>query len=389
MVAEALGALGAVDVCILNRWRSPELELDWPPWVGDAEWCRVEASPPFGVRAMLRSVSPVSDRVAPDALSAARARFFSRRYDLTWCVEPRGYEPVAELVARPVVLDLHNVLSASLAHKRRLLVRRPHLAAAWREAIADPVYRPGIERRWRAWEARAVRACDRVVVCSEVDQSRLRGAPSVVPNCYRRPTRPAGRDRDPGGPLRIGFVGFLDYQPNFDAVRWFADAILPRVRRLERDAEFHVIGEAGPGLRDIGHRRGVRLLGFVTDLAPELAQLSVLVAPIRFGGGTRFKILEAFAHEIPVVSTTVGAEGIDGRDGEHLLLRDDPAAFARAVVDVHRDPVLRSRLVAAAARLYESRYTWERGVASVERVVADLTASTDDGWGRVATLETQ
>src|SRR5207249_10021120 len=97
---------------------------------------------------------------------AAWARFFSRDYDVTWCVEPRGYEPVADLVSRPVVLDLHNVLSTSLAHKRRLLAHRPWLAAAWREAIHDPVYRPGIERRWRAWEAHAVGRCDRVVVCS-------------------------------------------------------------------------------------------------------------------------------------------------------------------------------------------------------------------------------
>ncbi len=217
----------------------------------------------------------------------------------------------------------------------------------------------------------------------------LRPGRRVQRACYHRPTRPAGSDRDPHGPLRIGFVGFLDYQPNFDAVRWFADAILPRVRRFERDVEFHVIGEAGPGLQDIGRRRGVRLLGFVPELEPELAQLSVLVAPIRFGGGTRFKILEAFAHEIPVVSTTVGAEGIDARDGDHLLLRDDAAAFARAVVDLHRDPTLRDRLVTAAARLYESRYTWERGVASVEQVVGELTTSTEVARGRVATLETQ
>jgi glycosyltransferase involved in cell wall biosynthesis len=322
---------------------------------------------------MLGRASPVVERVAPDAVGPAQARFFSRSYDLTWCTEPRGYEPVAGLVSRPVVLDLHNVISASLAHKRRLLLRRPWLAAAWRDAIRDPVYRPGIERQWRAWEARAVGACDRVVVCSDVDRKRVGAASSVVPNCYRRPTRPAGRDRDPDGPLRIGFVGFLHYQPNFDAVRWFAEAILPRVRRFERNAEFHVIGETGPGLEDIGRQRGVRLLGFVPDLQPELAQLSVLVAPIRFGGGTRFKILEAFAHEIPVVSTTVGAEGIDVQDGDHLLLRDDPAAFARAIVDLHRDAPRRQRQIVSAARLYGDRYTWERGMASVRQVVEQLT----------------
>jgi glycosyltransferase involved in cell wall biosynthesis len=386
MAAEALGALGTVDVCLLDRWRSPELELDWPSWVGDAEWCRVETSPASLLTKLGRS-SPVSERVAPDALQAGRTRFFSHQYDLTWCVEPRGYEPVAELVSRPVVLDLHNVLSASVMHKRRLLVRRPWLSAAWREAINDPVFRIGIERRWRAWESRAVRTCDRVVVCSEVDRRRLHGAPSVIPNCYRQPARPAGRDRDPGAPLRIGFVGLLDYQPNFDAVRWFADAILPRVRRFERDVEFHVIGKAGPGLRDIGQRRGVRLLGFVPDPASELRKLSVLVAPIRFGGGTRFKILEAFAHEIPIVSTTIGAEGIEAEEGEHLLLRDDPAAFARAIVDIHRNPALRDRLVAAAARLYKSRYTWERGVASVKGVVEELTTPTAVVPGRTASVE--
>ncbi len=374
MVAETLGRLGTVDVCILNRWRTPELELEWPSWVGDAEWCPVEAAPASRTRALLWRHSPIAERVAPGGLEAANARFFSRRYDLTWCVEPRCYEPVERLVSHPVVLDLHNVLSASLTHKRRLLARRPLLATAWREAIADPVYRPGIVRRWRAWEGNALRTADRIVVCSEIDRDRLGGAPSVVPNCYRRPVHPAGRDHDTQGPLRIGFVGLLDYQPNFDAVRWFASAILPRVRRLARGVEFRVIGQLGAGLRDVARRRGVRFLGFVPDLEPELAELSMLVAPLRFGGGTRFKILEAFAHQIPVVSTTIGAEGIDARDGEHLLLRDDPASFARAIVDLHRDLALRSRLVDAAARLYERRYTWARGVAAVERVVEELTA---------------
>src|SRR5207244_424310 len=106
MVAEALGGLGTVDVCILDRWRSPELELDWPSWVGDAEWCPVEASPHAGMRSVLGLASPVSEaRLAPNARPAAWARFFSRDYDVTWCVEPRGYEPVADLASRPVVLD--------------------------------------------------------------------------------------------------------------------------------------------------------------------------------------------------------------------------------------------------------------------------------------------
>lgn len=372
MVSEALGALGIVDVCVLDAWRSSELEDDWPAWVGDAEWCRTETDRCASSIAPWHR-SPVSQRMAPAAFDAARQRFFDRQYDLTWCAEPRGYAPVADLVRHPVVLDLHNVISASVDHKRRVLMRRPWLAAGWRDAVNDPVYRPGLARRWRNWELDATNVCDRVVVCSEVDRARLADRATVVPNCYRRPDRPAGDRSDARAPLRIGFVGLLDYQPNLDAVRWFADAIFPMVRRRERDAEFHVIGHTSVGLPTLARRPGVRMHGFVPELEPELAQLSIIVAPIRFGGGTRFKILEAFAHRIPVVSTTVGAEGIDGRDGVHLLLRDEPRTFADAIVAVYRDRAWRDRLVAAANSLYEARYTWEHGVAAVEQVVADLT----------------
>ena len=376
-MAETLGALGTVDVCLLDRWRSPELELEWPDWVGDAEWCRVEQLPPGVPGAHGERRSPIRDFVPLDARRAARTRFFSRRYDLTWCSEPRGFEPIADLVSGPVVLDLHNVISASVGHKGRLLRRRPWLASTWKEAINDPAYRPGIERRWRTWEEAVVRRCDRVVVCSDLDRERMGGAATVIPNCYRRPSTPAGHSRSSRNPLRIGFVGFLDYQPNFDAVRWFADMILPRIRRLEPDAEMRVIGQGGAGLADVGRQPGMQLLGFVADLQPHLEELSVIVAPIRFGGGTRFKILEAFAHELPVVSTTIGAEGIGARDGVHLLIRDDPAAFARAVVDVYRDQVLRERLVRGATRLYETSSTWEHGVAAVQQVVADLIPAVD------------
>ena len=375
MVGEALGALGTVDVCVMNRWRDPELEQDWPDWVGDAEWCQVVGSEKSSGLAFGERGDPIDDRIAPNALDAARRRFFSRRYDLVWCAEPRGYQPVAELASRPLVLDLHNVLSSVVAHKRRLLTHQPWLARSWRQAVDDPVYRPGIERRWRDWESAAARSCDRVVVCSDLDRSRVGSTAAVVPNCYRPPIRPAGRDHYTGRPLRIGFVGLLSYQPNFDAVHWFVRSVLPRVLRDEPLAEFHVIG-GGAGPEDLGRHDRVRVLGFVPDLERALGELSVIVAPIRFGGGTRFKILEGFAHEIPVVSTTIGAEGILAQDGRHLLVRDDPAGFARAVVAVHRDLTLRRRLVSNATQLFRDRYIWERGVAAVQSVVGDLAGET-------------
>jgi glycosyltransferase involved in cell wall biosynthesis len=376
MVAETLGAVGTVDVCVVNTWRPPDLELDWPEWVGDAEWCRVEQPPGWPATMLLGRDAPVRySLVPPDALRAARARFFSNRYDLTWCAEAHAYEPVAAFLSPPVVFDLHNVFSAVLEHKRRLLLRRPWLAASWRDGLDDAEYVPGIERRWREWEATAVARCDRVVVCSELDRDRLGGRAVVVPNCYPRPAEPAGRARDGSAPLRIGFVGLLDYQANLDGVLWFAREVLPRIRALEPRAEFESIGRATGKVARRLRRHGVTLPGFVPELERQLADVSVLVAPLRFGGGTRFKVLEAFAHEIPIVATTIGVEGIPARDGEHLLIRDDAQAFARAVVALHRDPALRARVVGAAARLYEQRYTWEHGVAAVEREVESLTRS--------------
>lgn len=376
MVAEGLASLGTVDVCLLNAWRSPELEQDWPDWVGDAEWCAVTDTPSWPAKVMLGLTSPVRRvTLAPDARDAAVARFFSQPYDLTWCAEPRAYEPIADLVSSPVVLDLHNVLSASVAHKRRLLQRRPWLLAAWRRAIHDPEYLPLVERRWKAWERSATQRCDRVIVCSDLDRDRVGGRAAVIPNCYPVAHPPAGRDHSPDDPLRIGFVGLLDYQPNFDAVRWFATEVLPRIRRIDRGATFEVIGLGSPAVQRLGRLPGVRLHGFVDDLGEALCTLSVLVAPVRFGGGTRFKILEGFAHEIPIVSTTIGSEGLGIRDGEHLLVRDEPADFARAVLDVHRDQDLRRRLVAAAAILHEERFSWERGVEAVRQQVEALVAA--------------
>ena len=99
-------------------------------------------------------------------------------------------------------------------------------------------------------------------------------------------------------------------------------------------------------------------MGEVADVTAELMAADIVVVPIRFGGGTRIKILEAFAHRIPVVSTTVGCEGLDVVDGEHLLVADDPATFASACIRLHENADLRASLVAAAAELWTNRYRW-------------------------------
>jgi glycosyltransferase involved in cell wall biosynthesis len=368
MIADALGSLGVVDVCVLNAWRPAALDEPWPAWVGDAEWCRTETPEHWPASAVVGRTSPVPfGRVAPEAVPAARTRFFSKRYDLIWCEEGRGYEPVKELVSGATVLDLQNVHSVAVAHKRRAILSRWWDPASWRGALAEPAWVPGLGRAWRRWEGDAVRRCARVVVCSDLDRARLGGVNvATIPNCYPRPSDPAGErfGADPDR-LVVGVVGLFDYQPNADGLRWFLSEVWPSVRTLEPGAQLRVIGLDGEDVVGTNAPAGVRALGFVDDLEGTLADLSVLVTPLRVGGGTRLKILEAFAHRIPMVSTTVGAEGLDVSDGRELLLRDDAEAFARGIVDVHRERVLRQRLVDNATRLYEARYTVERGRGAV------------------------
>src|SRR5439155_19360207 len=119
-------------------------------------------------------------------------------------------EPVKPLVSAPVVLDLQNVHSAAVAHKRRAVLSSWWRPAAWKEALAGPGWLPGLERRWRQWEAAAVARCARVAVCSDADRVRIGGANVVtIPNCYPRPAVAAGRRHADAG-LRVGFVGFFD-----------------------------------------------------------------------------------------------------------------------------------------------------------------------------------
>ena len=105
-------------------------------------------------------------------------------------------------------------------------------------------------------------------------------------------------------------------------------------------------------------------------------EIDVIVAPIRFGGGTRLKILEALAHRMPLVSTTMGAEGIDVVDGTHALLRNDPKGFADAVLLLHRSAELRDRLTANGAALFAERYEWAIGVDKVAACASEAMAAT-------------
>ena len=152
----------------------------------------------------------------------------------------------------------------------------------------------------------------------------------VVPNAYRRPERPVG-SADVGSPPTVTFQGTLRYPPNAEAARFLVDEVAPELRRLVPDVHIRLVGVSTPSLDLLDDPPRVTVVGQVDDIADELARADVVVVPLRFGSGTRLKVLEAFAHRIPVVSTTLGAEGLGVVDGVHLLVADEPVDVATAV----------------------------------------------------------
>ena len=261
------------------------------------------------------------------------------------------------------VLDMPDVESARHASvvRRLPLSMWPHIAFGYYETA----------RLW-ASERSAIRRFDRVLVCSEQERARLSASNVVViPNAT---TIPADRRRGDGDGRTIIFCGTLSYAPNVDAVEFFVTRILPRIQRDVPDVQFVIVGRA-PGAKVLGLHDGVtvRIAADVPSVDSYYASAALAVVPLRAGGGTRLKILEAWAHGVPVVSTSLGCEGLDASDGDHLLIAETPDAFAARCVEVLRRPELRRRLAERGRDLVSRRYSAEAVEAQIIAMLADVT----------------
>jgi glycosyltransferase involved in cell wall biosynthesis len=182
-----------------------------------------------------------------------------------------------------------------------------------------------------------------------------------------------GRDSGPARDGRLAFIGAMDWFPNQDAVRWMVDDILPLVRKRTPRVTLTLAGRNPPRWMKRLSADGIRVTGTVEDVSPYLREAAVCVVPLRIGGGTRLKILEALAAGKPVVSTAVGAEGLDLRPGEEIVIADSARDFAEQVAGLLEDKPLRERL-AAAGRRAAKRYAWDSIAPALERVWLTLVA---------------
>ena len=259
-----------------------------------------------------------------------------------------GYLPAC--AGLPTVCVHHDVESALLA-RRASLERR-----GWRRAYLGYQARlmDRVERQW----------CERLtlnVAVSERDAERLKEkAPparmTVVPNGVDlEEFRPDGTEG-----AGVAFVGGTSPFPNFDALQFFCDRILPHLRRARPDVPARWIGRASSGEQeDYRARHGVELTGYTEDVRPWMRAAACHIVPLRTGGGTRLKILNSWAMGKAVVSTSIGCEGLAASDGANILIRDDPKEFADAVLAVLGDAGLRRRLGDGGRATAQRLYAWE------------------------------
>jgi polysaccharide biosynthesis protein PslH len=253
----------------------------------------------------------------------------------------------------PTVLFQHNV-EAVIWERRASVPQNPIRRAYMREQW----------RRMRRFEREECRRLDHVVAVSASDADTFRNeygvssvsdVPTGVDLEYFSP-RPSRRDDNP----QLVFVGSMDWLPNEDAVCSFCEHVLGRVRQQEPSVRLTIVGRTpGPAVRKLAEQdSAVQVTGTVPDVRPYLERGAVFVVPLRIGGGTRLKIYEAMAMGIPIVSTTIGAEGLPVRSDKHLLIADTPEEQAAAIIRLLRNPRLASDLSASALRLVKDHGSW-------------------------------
>jgi glycosyltransferase involved in cell wall biosynthesis len=272
--------------------------------------------------------------------------------------------------ARPkLILDQHNAV--------HLIPRRLS------DAGTHPLKRSFLSREARllaAYESEMCSQFDHIVWVSDVDRRAVgalsqttntgHAASSVIPICtdpaHIHPVVPASERR------RITFLGGLHWPPNAQGAVWFANHVFPQVREAIPEAVLTVIGKNPPaGLE----REGVEITGYVTDLTPYLAETAVFIVPLHAGGGMRVKILDAWSWGLPIVSTTIGTEGIDSTPEQDILIADTPETFARAVINLFRDRSLAERLGHNGRRAVSEKYNWQVVYSAWD----DVYGSLDDG----------
>ncbi len=374
---------GVFDVVLLSpataeqqaRWQA-ELNgvcdefIAWQPAPQRPQWARA---------LQLLSELPVNVVADRTASGLAAVRELSRRQDIDLLVFDFVHSAVLQPAwpGAPAVCFTHNVEAEIFARHAQ---QAPNVLRRWLWTSQH--------RKMQRFEGQALRRFDRVIAVSERDALAFRERYRVA----QVEAIPTGVDLDffawqapqpvdQAHPPTVVFTGSMDWRANIDGVQFFLDQVWPQVLAVRPEARFVVVGRNPPTSLQAAARqvRNVEFTGFVDDVRPYAHAAHAFVIPLLVGGGTRIKAFEAMAMGCPVLSTTIGMEGLDAEPGTHFVQRDDASALAQALVELLADAQLRDRLSHAARELVESRFG-HRQVAQVfedicRRALGPATAS--------------
>jgi len=317
-----------------------------------------KASSGFYIDLLRNVASPLPYAVAKYASRAMReqvtAACHERDIDIVVCDFLFPSLNVPDGLAVPTVLFQHNV-------EAKIWERHTEVAA-------NPLKRAYMREQWRRMlrhERAECRRFDHVVAVSPQDASIFRQdfqLPSVshvatgVDTEFFRPAR-----REPRHARELVFTGSMDWMPNEDAINFFAARVLPLLRARVPDVSLTIVGRNPPAsiLRLADTDSAIEVTGGVPDVRPYIERAAVFIVPMRIGGGTRLKIFEAMAMERPVVSTTIGAEGLPVRPGVDVIIADEPQAFADGIADLLDSPKRADSIGQAAAAAVRSDFGWD------------------------------
>jgi len=305
----------------------------------------------------------------PEMAEKIRRAVTARRVDLVQ-IEHSFLAPYVSAIPRgancKTVLSLHNLGVKQYGRMRHLRMKPKEKALFWLKWLT-----------MLGWEAKSAGDFDQIIAVSALEADLIKRANprlrvAVIPNgcdtCVLRPLPEAANGNT------LLYVGTLGYPPNVDAVLHFVETTLPIIRQHIPDVRFVVVGHRPPKeVQRLAERGELVAAGSVPDVLPFYQQAKVCVVPLRAGGGTRLKILEAMALGRPVVSTTLGCEGLEVKNHEHLMIADTPADFAHRVIQLLRDDELQRRLCQNARRLVEASYDWTAISGQLLQVYDEIT----------------
>lgn len=354
-------ALGERSSLTYVFFREPLFEL---PEKKDLPFCQdiVPVPPPrfYSPGRVLRGVIgrwplPVLNYTSPAMEQTIRQLAAVKRFDAVHLdsIHMAGYAPLLRslLPASRLFFNWHNIESEGMQR----------YATLTSTSLPKSLYARLTARRLASVENNLVRAGYGNVVCSERERKQLSHIPhariAVVENGVDtgqfQHIRPAAKRH------RILFVGLMSYHANIDAILWFVRTVWPGLREQFPDKILTIVGaKPVPAVLALRDEPGVEVTGTVPDVRPFYAEAFVAIAPLRTGAGTRLKILEAMAAGVPVISTSLGAEGLDIVPGENILIANDPEEWMRAM-PLLTDEAFCGRLTEAGRRLVNSRYDWQ------------------------------